>query len=133
MSKIVTFEQAKRITGIGFVLKWTTFLYEIATGDIHNAYDPLIQCQSSSLFIKAPSVSEALDWVREYKGIHCSVSFVFKYNDITDNVDAQYFGQVLQTFPQFIDQVTEEFDTHHLASSALLDAVLTYLEQKEKK
>lgn len=80
-------------------------------------------------FKEKVTVSDALDWLREEKGIACSINFVFKYNDTTDNVDVQYFGQVLQTFTQFTDQVTEDFDTHPLAESALLDAVLTYLKQ----
>lgn len=126
MSKIVTPEQAKKLKDFGFDL-WSQFSYY--KNDVTYRVTPK---KFTSDFIAAPTVSEALDWVREKKGIHCSVSFVFKYNDRTDNVDAQYFGQVLQTFPLFIDQVTEEFDTHPLASSALLYAVLTYLEQKEK-
>lgn len=126
MSKITTPIQARRLSNLGFK-NYSQFSYY--KNDVTYRVTPK---NFTSDFIAAPTVYEALDWVREEKGIHCSVSFVFKYNDRTDNVDAQYFGQVLQTFPLFIDQVTEEFDTHPLASSALLYAVLTYLEQKEK-
>lgn len=132
MSNITTLEQAKRLKKLGFSLScanyYTTEHEDILYTDIpkdNNTLERYLNKRQS-----APTIPEALDWIREEKGIHCSVSFVFKYNDRTDNVIAQYFGQVLQTFPQFIDQVTEDFDTHPLAESALLDAVLTYLENK---
>lgn len=146
MSKIVTFEQAKKLKELGFDVE-CLYYYDIK-GEIEQSFYIDNECKvavDDLLFnfnkdkctyfpidaVSAPTVSDSLDWVRENKGVACSVSFVFKYNDTTDNVDVQYFGQVLQTFPQFIDQVTEDFDTHLLASSALLDAVLTYLEEKK--
>jgi len=138
-SNLCSFEQAKKLKEIGFDLN-TRHVYTPYTNeeqrfwrleDGYICYREIekIWNRNSTHQYSAPTVSDALDWLREEKGIACSVNFVFKYNDTTDNVDVQYFGQVLQTFPQFTDQVTEDFDTHPLAESALLDAVLTYLEQ----
>lgn len=137
MSNITTLEQAKRLKKLGFREKVRAY-YAYGSLDYNNpinwntneGLDENGEYQDDDSYYSAPTIPEALDLIREEKEIHCSVSFVFKYNDRTDNVIAQYFGQVLQTFPQFIDQVTEDFDTHHLAESALLDAVLTYLENK---
>lgn len=117
-SNLCSFEQAVKLKELGFDNSNSFHFKGVKDGILINE--------------RLPTVSDALDWIREEKGVACSVNFVFKYNDTTDNVDIQYFGQVLQTFPQFIDQVTDDFDTHPLAESALLTAVLEYLIEKEK-
>lgn len=127
MSNIVTFEQAKRLSILGFDKYTPSAYFKIKQIGMANEipFGTIIKDT-----YQAPTVSEALDYLREEKGVACSVNFVFKYNDTTDNVNALYFGKVLQTFPRFIDQVTEDYDTHPLAESALLTAVLDYLEKK---
>lgn len=71
-------------------------------------------------FNEKVSISEALQWVRKNKGIYCGV-----------NVDARqkYYGVQIKRYIRYV--VTELFDTHPLAESALLDAVLTYLMEKK--
>lgn len=122
MSKKVTSQQANRLVALGYniVLHCSCHEYEC------------IGCKSVNLSnAKKLSVSEALDWIREEKEILCAVELVKETNRFGGTIGYKYGGA-------FIDDKGKEtllhtLDTHHLASSALLDAVLTYLEQKEQK
>ena len=76
-------------------------------------------------FKEKVTVSEALDWIREKKNIPSSVHLEFEEN----NKEWFYYGEYgIKGDNRVYD--TESFDTHPLAESALLDAVLTYLEKK---
>lgn len=142
MSNLVTFEQAKQLKELDYnrdsfhaysndgqlessfeMTGEFTFDQEDMNNAAENGY---LNC------CLAPTVSEALDWVREEKKdarikfyVECTYSFELK--------DAAYTGIITSNSAVIIWERTEEYSTHPLASSALLDAVLTYLEQKEKK
>lgn len=152
MSKIVMFEQAKRLKELGFdeetykeyrtpvvrVFESGKAKYIEREPDVYDTgrHASFYGDVSYENYISAPTVSEALDWVREEKGIECGVypimipirdglrrmAYAHSAFDLNNNCKR------LQ-----LDISLVKIDTHHLASSALLDAVLTYLEQKEKK
>lgn len=73
-------------------------------------------------YASAPTVSEALQWTREKYKIVCAVE--------VDYYDGFYYtgkwtDRVINKF-----EYTNSFDEHNEAESALLDELLTYLEQK---
>lgn len=141
MSKIVTFEQAKKLKELGFdgethkeyrtpvvrvfesgkakYIEREPYVYD--TGRHASFYGDV----SYENYISAPTVSDALDWVREDKRVICAVD--------VDYFDGWYYTGKYQDMTKMDFQYTDSFDDHPLASSALLDAVLTYLEQKEQK
>lgn len=123
MSELVTYTQAQRLKKLGFD-RWSQFSYY--KNDVTFQKTPK---KFTSDYSVAPTVSEALDWIREKENIPCSVHLEFEEN----NKEWFYYGEYgIKGDNRVYD--TETFDTHSLASSALLDAVLTYLElSKEKK
>lgn len=152
MSKIVTFEQAKMLKELGFdgeCLYWYNeygvkecpieqgymeYYYEAdcflndwnakkIDRDLYGSYPPK---ESYS----APTVCDALDWVREEKGVMCAVELIRQSNRFGGVIGYKYGGVYIAGY--FKEVLLPALDTHPLASSALLDAVLTYLEQKEK-
>lgn len=74
-------------------------------------------------FKEKVTVSEALDWIREEKGIACATLLAVTMN-----------GDFIGYKGVYIDDrntiYTDLHHTHPLASSALLDSLLTYLEKK---
>lgn len=127
ISKLTTFEQAQKLCAIGFN-RLVDKSYNVSTGEIISH----VHVNANALdgaFYSAHTVSDALDWVREDKGIVCYVDVI--YHPLRKK--AMYIGKILSESGLIIQKKTEEFDTHPLASSALLDAVLYYLEQKEQK
>ena len=84
-------------------------------------------------FKEKVTVSEALDWIREEKGIDCCAFFNNELFGNLDNAKAIWYykygcnGRIIYNSWN-VDY--KSFDTHILAESALLDAVLTYLEKK---
>ena len=72
--------------------------------------------------IPAPTIPEALDWLRERKRIICAVD--------VDYFDGWYYTGKYLDKSKIDFQYTNSFDDHYNAESALLDAVLTYLENK---
>lgn len=143
MSKIVTFDQAKRLKEFGYnreCLYWYNengvkecpieqgymeYYYEVdcflndwnakkISRDLYGSYPPSESCS-------APTLSEALDWIREEKEIYCGVyPFMWGYKGMAIIQD-KYNPCTIEVEP---------LSTHPLAESALLDAVLTYLEKK---
>lgn len=71
--------------------------------------------------ISAPSISDALQWIREEYRIVCGIGVIAccKY---------PYYGAYIDSNNQEI--TLEPKEKHPLAESALLDELLTYLEQK---
>ena len=152
MSKIVTFEQAKMLKELGFdgeCLYWYNedgvkecpieqgymeYYYDVdcflndwnakkIDRDLYGSYPPK---ESYS----APTVSEALDWVREEKGIMCGVSL--------DSEWRQYKWWHELEKDRIVSHVYYEtsingYDEYPECEDKLLDSVLTYLEQKEKQ
>lgn len=153
MSKIVTFEQAKKLKELGFdeethkeyrtpvvrVFESGKAKYIERDPDVYDTgrHASFYGDVSYENYISAPTVCDALDWVREEKGIECGVHPYAIYEDMPDGdqhfVKWGYKYVAFQGLSEWQNMDKEVFDTHPLASSALLDAVLTYLEQKEQK
>lgn len=150
MSKDVTFEQAKKLNDLGYTERSEyTYLLHQKSGN-HKLYSPLGRMDYNqnnnrdnsnkiAIYYSAPTTSEALDWVREEKGIECGVlpiceSFAKDNTDGSLSMSTMFVGYDYNFFDkssdkgEIVNMVT--YSTHPLASSALLDAVLTYLEQK---
>lgn len=123
MSQLTTFNQAKRMRGIGFPYGALQY-YNIETGEIDN--DVIFYPQNA---LSAPSVSEALDWIREEKGIECAVEFVGEPNCFGGLIGYKYGGAYISKDGEVL---LDSVDTHPEASSNLLDSLLDYLEKKEK-
>lgn len=134
MSKIVTFDQAKRLKKLGFNKECDDIYWTDGSKDLEEGYGKFDwNNQSEEPCISAPSVHESLDWIREEKGIDCCVFFNNELFGNLDNAKAIYYfkygcnGRMIYNSWN-VDY--KSFDTHSLAESALLDAVLTYLEKK---
>ena len=87
--------------------------------------DKLVTCKQFNLLVnhldaeykEKPTVPEALDFIREVKGIPCAVDM-----DYFDGLF--YYGKYLSGVEI---KNTAQFDNHPEAENALLDAVLEYL------
>lgn len=122
MSNLVTFEQAKQLKELGFDNSNSFHFKGVKDGILINE--------------RLPTVSEALDWIREKNGIECGVYPIMI--PIRDGLKRMAYAHSAFDLNNNckrlqLDISLVKIDTHHIASSALLDAVLTYLEQKEKK
>lgn len=105
MSKLVTFEQAKKLKELGY------------DKDVVRYYKDDGKCS-------APSTSEALEWFREVKGIHCSV-MLGSYFDGSVRYTGQY---LIDVYTDYIEKQTQlYYDTCSEAESALLDALIEYV------
>lgn len=114
MSNLVTYTQAQRLKKFGFD-RWSQFSYY--KNDVTFQKTPK---KFTSDYSVAPTVSEALDFIRE-KGIYCGVyPFMWGYKGMA----------IIQDRHNPCTIEVEPLDTHPLAESALLDAVLDYLEEK---
>lgn len=148
MSKIVTFEQAKKLKELGFdeethkeyrtpvvrVFESGKAKYIERDPDVYDTgrHASFYGDVSYENYISAPTVCDALDWIREEKDIACSVHLMMKLDDDSNKLIADNYSWEFWTKDDGINIDFVRY-THPLASSALLDAVLTYLEQKEKK
>lgn len=129
MSRIVTFEQARRLCVIGFN-RLVNKSYNVSTGEITSHVHVNANVLDGAYY-SCPTVSDALDWVREEKDIECSVHLMMKLDDDSNKLIADNYSWEFWTKDDGINIDFVRY-THPLASSALLYAVLTYLEQKEK-
>ena len=116
MSKLITIAQKKGLRNIGF-----DFDSRCYCGGAMECV-----CEYMKDEHKLITVSEALDWIREEKRIVCFVDVI--YHPIEKK--AMYLGKILSESGLIIQKKTSDFDTHPLAESALLNAILTYLEER---
>lgn len=108
MSKLVTFEQKQSLRRLGYNFDDICFC--------GGAMDCI--CEHLPDEAKLITVSDALDWIREEKEIVCFVEYEYRL----------YQG-VIYNDKDKSKHILKGYTTHPLASSALLTAVLTYLEQ----
>lgn len=132
MSKIVTFEQAKRLKELGYeydihqvyfihnnskdITRQAVGVEEIFLDEFKDNYSPI------------PTTASALDWIREEKGIMLAVELESKLSRLGEIIGYEYGGAYI--YDKGKDVWLPTHPTHPLAESALLDAVLTYLENK---
>ncbi|TFD96700.1 hypothetical protein E2605_07725 [Dysgonomonas capnocytophagoides] len=118
MSELVTYTQAQRLKKLGFNRVVNDFYQDEDLEDSIKQVD--FNSSGCSNVFSAPTVSESLDFIRE-KGIYCGVyPFMWGYKGMAIVQDRHN--------PCTIE--VEPLGTHPLAESALLDAVLDYLEKK---
>lgn len=115
MSNLVTYEQEQILERIGFSFKKKTI----------DCVDDLGRWCKDEKNI-SPTVSDALQWLRENKAVVCYVDVI--YHPIEKK--AMYLGKILSESGLIIQMKTDEFDTHPLAETALLTAVLNHLNSK---
>ena len=127
MSNIVTFEQAVRLKEIGFD-KQANYYY-LNESLLHRLGYIGFNDSSCSNMFSAPTVYEALDYLREEKG-DSRIKFYVECHYSCALRNVVYQGVITNDAALIIRSRTEEYLTHHLASSALLTAVLDYLEKK---
>ncbi|MFT3994764.1 MAG: hypothetical protein QM660_10680 [Dysgonomonas sp.] len=118
MSNIVTFEQAKKLNRLGYN-KYTPIAYfKIKQVGMANEIPFGVILKDT---YQAPTVSEALDYLREEKEIYCGVyPFMWGYKGMAIIQD--------KFNPCTIE--IEPLDAYYISESALLTAVLDYLDKK---
>ena len=137
--KLITFEQALSLKSIGYDLGVFYFYnYDPENLEVSKEYvdhlqgwnrlynhNEILDGQVFPHKCSAPTISEALDWLREEKGIMCYVDIVFK----PTTQKAYYIGKILSPSGLIIWRKTSYSDSHSLAESALLDEVMKYVEK----
>ncbi len=128
MSKIVTFDQAKRLQTLGIsIVSDCGYVGYTKSGELvsRRKFKEDRDYQLIPSWIRVFTVSEALDWIREEKRIACGAG-------LNVNSDNRFLGNYIYEYVIDNNRVDgcSGFDTHPLASSALLDSLLTYLEMK---
>jgi len=118
--QLVTYEQAKRLKALGF--DWTVYEYyreetKEWTYPDFSGYD-----NSAVNDISAPAVALALKWIRDEKKIKCCVEFYGK-DEYTYNIYTKTGARIFTHM---------RVDDHSIADSALLDELLTLLEEKNE-
>lgn len=141
MSNLVTYTQAQRLKKLGFdeethqeyrtpvvrVFEGGKAKYVEREPDVYDTgkHVSFYGDVSYDNCTPAPTVSEALDFIRE-KGIACAVGLY--YSNYKKAIT--YVGSIIEKDTALS---TNYFDTHPLAESALLNVVLDYLESSKEK
>lgn len=147
MSKIVTFDQAKKLKELGFEeetsKEYRTPVVRIFEGgkakfverepDVYDTgkHASFYGDVSYDNYIPAPFIPEALDFIREEKEIACGVYPMHHGYLPNKNPDIHYgFNFYFLEDEKVKMTYSDRYKSHLLAESALLDAVLDYLEKK---
>lgn len=131
MKNIVTFEQTVGLKGIGYnEISNSSYVGYTKNGKLvsRRQYSEDREYQIIPCWIKSPTVSEALQWIRDNKGIACSVNLDQMMQD--RNVRTYYVGFFIKD-PRKISfgEFTSAFDTYPESESELLNVVINYLEK----
>jgi len=128
---LVTFEQAKRLKKLGF--DWEIFEFYAENGnsnhwknakyDMPKNWNIMHDYKSYDIFYSAPTVALALKWMRDVKGIRCSLNQVLIFGKTSNRYSFSYN----KTYG--CEYCTQEFDTYESAESTLLDELLRILEK----
>ncbi|MFT4169927.1 MAG: hypothetical protein QM653_12490 [Dysgonomonas sp.] len=126
MSKLVTFEQAKKLNELGYSVPSAHGYYTKGGGEYVTIqqYREDRKYQLIPSWLYANTVSDALQWIREKKGIDCAVNLVLtKCYEGVKILDGEFSSGLL------LEVLTSQYESYTLAESALLDELLTYLEE----
>jgi len=129
--QLVSFKQAQRLKELGFDFETTHFYIE--SEEENNVYPfwRSIESYGRNIYnwnnkedlISAPTVALALKWFRDVKGIVNCIKREIVENDGT----IEYLGQFKN---MYLTDYT--YDTYEAAEKALLDELLTLIENEEK-
>jgi hypothetical protein len=136
---LVTYEQAKRLKALGFDLEtqsyYSTFNTEKETLENAGFIGKWNTGPGSHKMTTAPTVALALKWIRDEKDMYNSVNFfdvitpeymgLYQVNHVT-NVGSK------RLYPRTTCE-TQPVNTYEAAESALLDELLTILEEEKKQ
>ena len=120
--QLVSLAQAQKLKELGF--EWevdTNYNYWNTDGKIGYTNRDFSNTNCEEDYISAPTISLALKWFRDVKGIPCSVNMVLRGNEY-------------KYITLFATQITDDnscYDTYGEAESKLLDALLEYCGEKE--
>ena len=123
--QLVSYEQAKKLVKLGFccdeansysIYKWYA---TTPSGDME-----IWESSFTNITIPAPTVSLALKWCRQEKGMYCSV---FQVQFIGKGSNEYSFSYSTEYGHFYTENI---FSTYENAESALLDNILTLLEQQ---
>jgi hypothetical protein len=126
--QLVSYEQARKLKEIGF--NWATQHYYTKHGNWSHDMGKWIDYNKEKNYYSCPTVALALKWFREVHEIDCGLEF--KLDDDTDT----WFYVVW-----YADRNTKilnsslgmEFGDYEEAESALLDALIKYVEEDKCK
>lgn len=117
--QLVTFEQAKKLKEAGF--DWPTIeLYESTDQSLSSTVCPENHNDGNPSFLSAPTVSLALKWMRDVKGLLGAVSHTDDFGYWYGIKDMNNGGVI--TFNRC-------YETYEDAESALLDELLKLIEK----
>lgn len=123
---ITTYEQAIRLKKLGFDLPTMCFYPPHSRSAIVDGIEGT--CKAPDIYA-APSISDALQWLRDEKGIKYSVTIQYNVdNTFMNGYTGSFAG--LDPFNPTLIELEETLDTYSGAESALLDAILNYLEER---
>lgn len=122
MSNIVTFEQAKNLKKLGFDVPTKIYLTEIY--HYHSVNRGVVRNHNESdCAYSTPDVHTALQWIREKFGAYCGIiPYMWNYRG-----KVIFQGKLNLSCPNEI--MTDNYESYDLAESALLDEILTCLEE----
>jgi hypothetical protein len=128
--QLVTFEQAKKLSNVGFDGKTNYYFrpynsipfYSTSRYNFNECNDDI---NVGSYQCSAPTVALALKWIRDEKEIKSEIRFYYQNSNYQD---CYYQGFIDISNHKYLDY-TNHFDTYEEAESALLDELLTILEK----
>ena len=128
---IVTFDQAKRLFQIGFQeMTFGAYWRDSKAFKLFEYDSNWNKTADANGCYSAPEVHDALQWFRDEKGIICAVERDVDWGE--EHPFNGYYGGYSGT-PEFTNKstgVTESYPTFPEAESALLEALITYVEAK---
>ncbi|MBK5721404.1 hypothetical protein JGH11_11015 [Dysgonomonas sp. Marseille-P4677] len=143
---ITTYDQAKRLKELGYDRPTFKYLTEIFDYHFHNDKRIAKNHNEYEGVYSTPCISEALQWIREKYNVECGayphvigneikylwLFFASKERNLTSS-----FVAVIPTtagcYAHCSFDTEGTYNTYPEAESALLDGLLKYLEEKDKK
>lgn len=124
MTNLITFEQAKRLNELGYRVPSAHGYYTKGKGEYVTIqqYREDREYQLIPSWLYANSASDALQWIRDEKGIVCGI-------DVIPSSKYPYQGKFVRNGASLARYVNDLYSSYQMAESALLDELLTYLEE----
>ena len=118
--QLVSLEQAKKLKELGF--KWGVFHGYYHEDDVIIKSVLAVNPNNDDDYISVPYVALALKWFRDVKGVYISIK-----GDVTKfgiHYEIDFLGMFFKS---------PKYNSYELAESALLDALIEYVEEQYEK